>query len=446
MAPRRDDPLDLLRRHQSPAAALAASFAGSGAHEVSADGARVLLSDGRSLVDFGSYAVTLLGHRPPMVVRAVEQQLARLPTSTRTLPNAVAPTFAARLVELVDPDRLRKVWLGANGSDAVEAALKLARLATGRARVLALEGGYHGKSLGALGATHNPRYRAGLEDVLPPAIHVASVDAASAALRQGDVAAFVFEPIQGEGGVRPIERALLAAICAEARRVGTFVVADEVQTGLRRCGPISLSVAWGLEPDAVLFGKVLGGGVLPLSAVVCSDELHEPFGRDPFLHTMAFSGHPLSCAAGLSSLDAIEGIEGQVASLSARWQARLKQILADHPDVLTSARGRGLMWGVECRSVESAGHVLAELTPNGLVHSPCLGRPDVLRMLPPVVATDADLDVAASALAAGCDEARAAMAVSRPPAAAVRTTVNDGGVTHLAVVPEATQGRGRSSA
>src|SRR6478752_2429537 len=160
------------RNHLAPGLALGQKITGQGAVEISARGAVVELSDGRQVLDFGSYAVTLLGHQHPEVVAAVQDQLQRMSTSTRSLANPVTTELAERLVAVLSPSRLRRVWFGQNGTDAVEAALKLARLAAGRPRILAVEGGYHGKSLGSLAVTWGPRYRRGLESVLAPVTHI----------------------------------------------------------------------------------------------------------------------------------------------------------------------------------------------------------------------------------------------------------------------------------
>jgi putrescine aminotransferase len=399
--------LQLARRHGPPGLALGQKLTGTGAIEVSGAGAEVELSDGRAVLDFGSYAVTLLGHRHPAVVAAVAAQLELLPTSTRVLANEVAPRLAARLVEATGAQGLERVWFGLNGSDAVEAALKLARLVSGRTTVVALNGAFHGKSLGALAATESHRYRTGLEGLLSNVVHVeldlAKVDAA---LRDGCAAAVIFEPVQGEGGVRVIDPAFLAEVVQLARRHGALCISDEIQAGLRRCGPIALAVELGLDVDAILFGKPLGGGVLPLSALVCSDRLYEPLLRDPFVHTSTFSGHPLCCAAGLAALEVIEAMGARVAELEATMFSRLAALAADFPDVLAAVHGRGLLWGLECTSRAAAGWVLAELGPHGLLVSPCMSRPDVIRLLPPAVTTEAQLERADAVLHEVCALAR----------------------------------------
>ncbi|MFJ9520211.1 aspartate aminotransferase family protein [Kitasatospora sp. NPDC101801] len=383
---------DQLRRHLSPKLALTGSFAGRGAVEAAAEGVRVTLSDGRSVLDFGSYAVTLLGHRPPAVVAAVHRQLDTMPTATRSLANPVAARAADRLAGYLG-GTLPKVYFGLNGADVVEVAVKLARLATGRDRVLAVRGGFHGKSLGALALTHSPLYRVGLQGCAVDVVHVDPEDPAAVAreLAAGPAAALVFEPVQGENGAVPLRTEVLRRWCADAERHGTLVIADEIQCGLRRCGEPSVALAEGLPVDGVLLGKPLGGGVVPLSALVCSERLYAPLAADPFLHSATFGGHPLSCAALPPALDAIEQLAGHGELLSGLLDAGLERLGSRHPAAVRAVRGRGLLRGIDLCSPGTAGAVVLELAARGLLVSPCLGRPTTVRLLPPLVSTEAEL-------------------------------------------------------
>ncbi|MEV4616820.1 aminotransferase class III-fold pyridoxal phosphate-dependent enzyme [Kitasatospora sp. NPDC049258] len=383
---------DRLRRHLSPKLALTGSFAGRGAVEATAEGCRVTLSDGRSALDFGSYAVTLLGHRHPAVAAAVRHQLETMPTSTRSLANPVTARAAACLAGYLG-DALPKVYFGLNGADVVEVAVKLARLATGRSRVVAVDGGFHGKSAGALALTHNPLYRVGLKGCTVDVVHVDPTDpeAVLREVRAAEVAAVVLEPVQGENGAVPLPVETLRRWCADAARAGAFVIADEIQCGLRRCGERSVALAAGLPVDAVLLGKPLGGGVVPLSALVCSEQLYAPLAADPFLHSATFGGHPLSCAALPAALEAIEELAPHGHRLSLLLDAALARLRADHPEVVRAVRGAGLLRGIELAHPQAAGTVLAELAGAGLLVSPCLSRPTTLRLLPPLVCTGAEL-------------------------------------------------------
>ena len=381
------------RHHLSPGLALAHRFAGQGAVEVKSEGATVFLDNGRTLLDFGSYAVTLLGHCHDEVVQAVEDQLRRMPTSTRTLANPTSVTFAAELVEAFAPQALSRVWLGTTGADVIEAALKLARLATGRSAVLGVVGAFHGKTAGALALTWSPRYRGGLEDSLGPADHLDPCDpeAVAKATACRDYAALVFEPIRGEGGVRPLHPRIAKRWIDDAHNAGAYVIADEIQTGLHRCGPLSLALDQCLDIDGLVLGKALGGGVMPLSALLATDELYRPLVDDPFIHTSTFGGHPLATAAGRATLREMPAVSKSVFQGGSELDVRLDALCRKHPDTIVEVRGAGFLRGIEFRDIGVAGEVLVDLYARGLAVSPCLSDPATLRLLPPATVTAEEL-------------------------------------------------------
>ncbi|MBE1582278.1 aspartate aminotransferase family protein [Nonomuraea angiospora] len=394
-----------MKRHLPPKQALSGRLTGNGAVEVGASGCHVELSDGRSALDFGSYAVTILGHRHPDVLEAVHRQLDLMPTATRLLTNPVTAAAAAALAAYLG-GALNRVFFGANGADAVEAAIKLARLASGRDRIVAVQGGFHGKSLGALALTHHERFRGGLHDVLAPVVHVSpdDPDAVARECAAGDVAALVFEPLQGENGVRPLDGEVVRAWCAAAADHDTFVVADEIQTGLRRCGERSLALVTGLPVDAVLLGKSLGGGVLPLSAAVCSERLYAPLLADPTVHSTTFSGHPLACAALPVALEAIEASAVQGRVVAAAMERGLARIRHEHAHLVEEVRGRGLLWGLDLPSEDLTAKLIVRLAHAGLLVSPCMSRPATLRLMPPMVAGVAEVEQALEILSSVLSE------------------------------------------
>lgn len=373
-----------------------------------ASGATVVLSDGRRLLDFGSYGVTLLGHRHPAVLAALSDALERMPTATRILANPTTTAFVADLVERCG-EPLQRVWIGSDGSDAVEAALKLARRTTKRMRVLVVEGAFHGKTLGALALTTNSNFRAGVEPLLGSVAVLPRDDpkAVHRELERGDVAALIFEPIQGEAGVRPLDLEVLRPWVDDARAAGCFVISDEIQVGLGRCGPFSPAIAAGLQPDAVLLGKSLGGGLVPLSAMVATDAFAAPLIADPTWHTTTFGGHPLSCAAGHAALMALDATAANGARVGEMLATGLRRLAQEHVGLIEEVRGAGLIWGLEFATPGAAGAALIELAQGGLLVSPCLSSNNVIRLLPPMVTSPEEIDDALGILTAKLPSLRA---------------------------------------
>lgn len=397
-----------VKKHFSSAAALTAKFTGQGAVEATASGSRVTLSDGRSMLDFGSYAVTLLGHRNESIVDAVRAQLDAMPTSTRYVQSPVAPQAAEAITEYLGGS-LNRVYFGCNGADAIEVSIKLARLATGRSTVIAVKGAFHGKTLGALALTHNERFRSGLEDVLPGVVHVDGDDpeAVAKVVAEQEVAAVIFEPVQAENGVTPLDTDILTRWATDAHAHGAFVIADEIQVGLRRYGDRSVALAAGVPVDAVLLGKPLGGGVVPVSAAVGTDELFAPLMADPTRHSATFTGHPLCTAVVPAALAAIERHVEDGERVAERMADGLATIRERHADVITDVRGSGLIYAIDFTTPAIAGEVQTGLAQRGLVISPCLSRPASLRLLPPMVASDEDVKEAMALLSDAIAEATA---------------------------------------
>jgi putrescine aminotransferase len=195
-----------------------------------------------------------------------------------------------------------------------------------------------------------------------------------------------------------VNPAVLKQWAADARAAGAFLISDEVQVGLSRCGPFSLAIELGLEPDAILLGKALGGGLVPLSAMLAVDDLHQPITRDASWHSSTFGGHPLSCAAGTAAVRAIDDLSVRRVQLSGRLETQLREV-ASGSEHVAEIRGRGLLWGIELSTAEHAGELLLDLARRGVLVSPCLGSPTTIRLTPPIVTTDEQLGSAMGALA-----------------------------------------------
>lgn len=394
--------LDAYRRHVSEGTARVAQSLALPV-EVRGEGARVWDEEGREYLQCGGFGVFILGHRHPRVVEALHRQLDRHPVSTRTLLSAELARAAERLAA-ESPAGLERVYFVCTGAEAVETALKIAR-ANGRRRVITMRGGFHGKTLGALSTTDRPIFQQPFRPLLPgvESVPYGDADALDGALAAGPPACVILEPVQGEGGVRLPPPGWLAQVSALSRRHGALVIADEIQTGLGRLG-----AWWGWDvpdapPDLLLVGKALGGGCVPVSAVVATAEAFRPLDRNPRLHSSTFAGYPLGMAAAEATLRVLadEDIPARAGRLGERVGALLRDALAPAlGQAVLDIRSRGLLLGVELASPALAGRFTRALLEHGVIPTASLGADTVVRLTPPAILDDADLDLLGGALRA----------------------------------------------
>jgi 4-aminobutyrate aminotransferase-like enzyme len=393
-----------------------------------ARGANVEDVDGNVYVDLtGAFGVALLGHAHPGVMAAVQEQSERLVHGMGDVhPPRTKVAFLEKLTA-VAPWPEARALLATSGAEAVEAALKSAQLATGKPGVVAFEGGYHGLTLGALSTTSRPHFRRPFFERLYPGVAVCpfpdflrdpdaaqtSLDAVERALARGGpngdaVGAIIVEPVQGRAGARVAPHGYMARLSTLAKEAGVVLIADEIFTGMGRCGAYFASQRVGLRPDVICVGKALGGG-LPLSACLAPPSVMDawPPSDGEAIHTSTFLGHPLACAAGAAMLDALEAeaVPERVALLGGRLMVALREALAKEPGV-ADIRGLGLLLGVEFaagpdgtptagRAVRVAHAALAE----GLLVLPAGDQGHVLELTPPVDLTDEQLRFAVESLA-----------------------------------------------
>jgi 4-aminobutyrate aminotransferase len=386
------------------------------------EGHRLFDTDGRGYLDFATgIATTILGHAHPRVTAAVHEQVDRLLHMMGGLGYGAPSALLAERLAATLPEPLDTVIFGNSGAEAIEAALKLARRASGRPAIIAFEGGFHGRTYGALSATtSNPNYQRG-HGPLVPDVHIApypeayrahggdeaaATEAALASLERlladtvapDRVAAFLIEPELGEGGYVPAPLDYLRRLRALADRHGILLIADEVQTGYGRTGRM-----WGFEhagivPDVVCVAKGIANG-LPLGAMIARRELHERWGAGA--HGSTFGGNPVSCAAGLAVLETIEE-EGLVENAAARGEQLLSGLraLAATDERIGDVRGRGLMLGVELvtsrESREPDGAmgdaVIARCADAGLLLLTCGAGHNIVRWLAPLDVTADEID------------------------------------------------------
>jgi len=357
---------------------------------VRGEGARVWDDAGRSYIDcMAGHGVAILGHCNPVVVEAICQQAHTLITCPETLYNDVRACLMERLVSLAPPG-LTRVFLCNSGTEAVEAALKLARLSTGRTEFVAAVRGFHGRTMGALSATWEPKYREPFEPLVPGFRHVPynNLEALRAAVDKA-TAAVVLEVVQGEGGVNVGTVEYLQGAQETCSGSGALLILDEVQTGLGRTGKLFGCQHYGLQPDLLCLAKGLAGGV-PMGAVLMGSRITNV---QPGAHGTTFGGNPLACAAALATLDYIvqQDLPGQAARKGAWVLERLSQMPAK---AMREVRGLGLMIGVELR--QRVTPYLRALMDEGVLALPA--GVNVLRLLPPLVITDEELAQACAAV------------------------------------------------
>jgi acetylornithine aminotransferase len=363
---------------------------GEGCYVWDADGARYL-----DLL--AGIAVNVLGHAHPALVAAVSAQAARLVHVSNFFTTTAQIELAERLLEVAGAPSGSAVFFVNSGTEAVEAAVKLSRR-TGRTRIVAAEGGFHGRTTGALALTHKPAYREPFEPLLPGVTHVPYGDeAALRAAVTGDVAAVVLEPIQGEAGVIEADPAYLRLARELTTAHGALLVLDEVQTGIGRTGSWFAFQQAGVVPDAMTLAKGLGGGV-PIGALVT-------FGPDvsgllaPGQHGTTFGGNPLACAAGLAVLDTVEK-EGLLTRATELGERLAGGVLATGHPLVAGVRGRG-QHRANVLKADVTAAVSDRAHRDGFIVNPV--QPDALRLTPPLVLTDAQVDDFVAALPALLD-------------------------------------------
>ncbi len=350
---------------------------------VRGEGSYVWDADGKRYLDFyGGHCVTLLGHCPPRVVAAVQAQAAQLVFYSNVAYSPVRARAAALLAE-VAPDGLGHVFFCNSGTEANETALKLARKTTGKTGVVAMKQGFHGRTLGSLAATWGDKYRGPYTAVLPETHFVpfGDLDAIEAVLTTNDdVAAVILEPIQSMAGIVQAPDAYYQGLRALCDRHGVLLIFDEVQTGVGRTGTFSISEQVGMTPDLITLAKSLGSG-LPVGAVLASDAIAA--GVQLGDQGSTFGGGMLAMAALTASLETIfeDGLMDRAKIIH-------QQIHALTGPLVKSVRGRGCLIGLELDG--PAQPVLAALREGGVLAGGS-GDPNVIRLMPPLTASDDDV-------------------------------------------------------
>lgn len=352
---------------------------------VRGEGVRLYDADGREYLDcMAGIAVASLGHNHPRLTRAISRQAERLIVCPQNMGNDVRTDLSDRLFELVRPP-LSRVFFGNSGAEANEAALKWARVATGRHRFVAARHGFSGRTLGVLPLTWEPAYREPFAPLGDQVDFVTFNDVAELEAAVSDeTAAVLLEPIQGESGIHPASDEYLRRAREITQERGALLILDEIQSGVGRTGTFLASEAAGVSADIVTLAKGLGGGV-PIGATLMTEAVAASMPKGG--HGTTFGGNPLAAAAGLAVLDELveRDLMAAARSLGERLQAGLRNIAAP---VVSEVRGRGLMIGVQLNV--KAAPVIAALREAGVITVAAGG--ETVRYLPPLVITAAEVD------------------------------------------------------
>ena len=377
--------------------------------EAHAEGVMLTDLEGNEYIDcLGGYGVFSLGHRHPKVVAAVKRQLDQIPLASKTFLNKPLADLSAKLAELA-PGDLQYSFICNSGAEAAEAALKIARMATGKTDFIAAHGAYHGKTMGALSVTGREVYRKPFEPMMPGASFVPfnDADAIDAAITP-QTAAVILEPVQGEGGIQVPSADYFPRVREICDQHGILLIADEVQTGLGRTGKLFALEHWDVKPDIMTLAKALGGGVMPIGATLATPVIwNKVFHENPFIHTTTFGGGEMACAAALAALEVTldEDLPARAAENGAYFLQGLKQIAAQHPKLLKEARGLGLMLGVEFTDSDIGKLVIGTMVHRGVIAAYTLNNPKVIRFEPPLIITRPQIDQVLTVFAAGVQDA-----------------------------------------
>ena len=363
---------------------------------VRGQGAQVWDAAGRRYIDCtAGIGVANVGHCHPKIVAAIAEQAATLITCPEFVYNDRRAELLSRLAAIL-PGELNRIFLCNSGTEAVEGAIKFARLSTGRPGVVAAMRGFHGRTFGALSATHNKTYRNPFRPLVPGFSHVPfnNIERLEMTLTD-ETAAVLIEVVQGEGGVRPASYEWLKTVQQLCRRQGVLLIVDEVQTGYGRTGRMFAVEHFGIEPDLLCLGKAMAGGV-PMGAIGIGPRVAElPVG----VHGSTFGGNPLACAAAIAVLDIFEqaGLAALAAERGLYLQERLRGL---NLPIVREVRGLGLMVGVELRTRVMP--AILRLMDHGVLA--LNAGPTTLRLLPPLVISEDELDTVVDTVAAVLQE------------------------------------------
>ena len=356
-------------------------------------GAHVWDTSGKEYIDcMGGYGVALVGHCNPRVVKEIKAQLDKIITVHSSLYNKTREAFLEKLIK-ISPKSLSQVYLNNSGTEAVEAAIKFARKFTGKKKMVAMNGSYHGKSLGALSVTFNQKYRKAFEPLVDTVSFTSFGDIE--ALRNAvdsDTAMVILEPIQGESGINVAPDGFLQQVRKLCDEKGVVLVFDEIQAGLGRTGKMWASQHWDTVPDIMCLAKGIAGGV-PMGATLVRPDILASINKGE--QSSTFGGNPLSCAAGIGAIDALteDKLVENADKNGKLFREGLERLKEKH-NIIREIRGKGLMIGVEMK------FEVKDILFDGIANNLLLlySGKNILRLLPPLVISESDINKALETL------------------------------------------------
>ncbi|GMV32276.1 MAG: aminotransferase class III-fold pyridoxal phosphate-dependent enzyme [Chloroflexi bacterium CFX1] len=358
---------------------------------------------GREYLDFlGGFGMMDLGWSHPDVVKTVKAQLDRSPMPSQELLDPLRGVLAKLMAEIT-PGDLKYSWFGASGTEANEAAMKIAKLYTGKSAFIVAVKGFHGKTMGSLSLLGKSDYRAPMGQMYAgPVYHVPFGDA-EAVEKQLEicdrvgigVAAVMFEPVQGESGAIAPPDDFWPRIREATKKYGVLLIADEVQTGLGRTGKLWGVEHWNVVPDILTVAKSLGGGVMPISAVTTTEEIFKPMMYpNPFMHTTTTGGGALACSAAIAAIHVTlrEKLWEQAAEKGAYLTPKLQDFVVKYPNIFEKVTGMGLLIGMHFKNPEIGYKVASGLFKRGVLVAGTLTSAQTVRIEPPLVVTYPQMD------------------------------------------------------
>ncbi|HEY9681132.1 MAG TPA: aminotransferase class III-fold pyridoxal phosphate-dependent enzyme [Oculatellaceae cyanobacterium] len=366
-----------------------------GAVEYRDEGVYTFDTHGKRYLDcLGGYGIFNVGHRHPKVIAAVKAQLDQVCLHSQDLLNPWAGHLARQLAAIA-PGDLKYSFFCNSGTEAVEGAIKLARLYTGKTEIISTRNSYHGVSMGALSATGRDVFRKPFEPLLNGFVHVpfGDVKALEAAITE-NTAAVILEPIQGEGGINVPAEGYLRKVRQLTKKRGVLLILDEVQTGMGRTGRMFACEHEGVVPDILCLAKALGGGVMPIGAFMSTSKIWRVLEPNPSIHNSTFGGNPLACTAASACIEVLleEHLPARAAVMGNVFMRRLRELKERYPEQISDVRGRGLLIGLQFASKEVREQVQVDLFHKGVLVAATMNANSTVRIEPPLIITEAQIN------------------------------------------------------